>query len=82
MANKSAKEIQVKKIVRPYLLHCLADAAQDFANLQFDLTAADTSPERTDEFAVKAEDRPRLEQLRDNYVSRIEKILADLKRLK
>ena len=78
MANKNNG---VTNRLRDYVKHCLADVCQDFANLQFDLTAADISPERM-EHSVRAKDRPELERLSEDYISRIEKILADLKKLK
>jgi hypothetical protein len=72
----------MKERIRGYVKHCLADVCQDYCNVEFDLFAADTSPERMAESGVKAEDRPRLEQLSEDYIRRIERILADLKKLK
>lgn len=72
---------EIKRNARPYYLNCLADVCQDFATLQFDLSSADVSPDDMIH-SVTDENRPRLERLREDYLQRIEKILADLKRLK
>lgn len=73
-----AKEL--KQRVRGYVRHCLADACSDFANLQFDLSAAETSPERM-KHSVNAENRAELEQLAENDIKRIGRILKDLRQL-
>jgi len=71
----------LKERIRGYIKESLADAASDFANLQFDLSAAETSPEQM-KHSVNTQNRAELEQLAENYISRIERILADLKQLK
>jgi hypothetical protein len=73
-----AQQKTIEQRVRSYVKHCLADVSQDFANLQFDLSAADISPER-EGHGVTAENRAELEQLSEDYINRIGRILADLK---
>lgn len=75
------KNTGVKERIRNYVKHCLADACRDFANLQYDLSAADTSPGRM-RHSVNRQNRAELEQLAEDDIKRIRKISADLKQVK
>ncbi len=77
LQTTSTKEI--KSDLRPYVMACLADACGDYANLQTDLLEARLHPERM-QHVVKQQ--AELELLAEQKISYIERIIADLKRLK
>jgi len=70
---------KIKSDLRPYVLFCLADACEDFANLQTDLLEARLHPERM-QHVVKQQ--AELELLAEQDIARIETILTDLRKLK